>query len=332
MNIRNGKNRPLNTLLLVITALALALYSNISQAEDYSNNIGFMKNPPKELKEKFPMCDQFLDVKWIRQFPEGNWVGMVTADVYIDNRKEREELVVMQRQKRKGPADLKQLAISNVNISNYRGNALQNLILSADKAYSSFESPNSDMIVRGFSLRKGDNWVNISHEPAEMYTSNGRAQRSLTLYSKNVCVSLPKGEAGWLIETNRPFLDGRPMSRVEMAKLEQFKTLAAKECGRPDNEIERGSTLKDICALFKNGGAYLRAEVILQDADGEGRMDYMFGSIISFINDKHPFFMKMPRDCFHYHYYYEHQEKLKEERCVVEAKRKFLQKIGRAHV
>jgi hypothetical protein len=28
-------------------------------------NIGFMKNPPKELKEKFPMCDAFLKVEWI---------------------------------------------------------------------------------------------------------------------------------------------------------------------------------------------------------------------------------------------------------------------------
>jgi hypothetical protein len=28
-------------------------------------NVGFMKNPPKELTEKFPMCDAFLEVEWI---------------------------------------------------------------------------------------------------------------------------------------------------------------------------------------------------------------------------------------------------------------------------
>jgi hypothetical protein len=28
-------------------------------------NIGFMESPPKELKEKFPMCDAFLKVEWI---------------------------------------------------------------------------------------------------------------------------------------------------------------------------------------------------------------------------------------------------------------------------
>lgn len=33
-------------------------------ADDISN-IGFMKNPPKALKEKFPMCDAFLKVEWI---------------------------------------------------------------------------------------------------------------------------------------------------------------------------------------------------------------------------------------------------------------------------
>lgn len=31
----------------------------------FLDNIGFMKNPPKKLREKFPMCNAFLKVEWI---------------------------------------------------------------------------------------------------------------------------------------------------------------------------------------------------------------------------------------------------------------------------
>lgn len=58
-------------------ALALVFFQAVGSrnlfAEDIENktdasglnNIGFVKNPPKELKEKFPMCDAFLKVEWI---------------------------------------------------------------------------------------------------------------------------------------------------------------------------------------------------------------------------------------------------------------------------
>jgi hypothetical protein len=86
----------LRFLLFLLSSFGLLLSPLLSFGDDYSNNIGFMKNPPKELKEKFPMCDQFLDVKWIRQFPNGGWVGTVTADVYFGAKKEQREQVMMQ--------------------------------------------------------------------------------------------------------------------------------------------------------------------------------------------------------------------------------------------
>ncbi len=54
-----------------------------SAAPDISN-IGFMENPPKELKEKFPMCDVFLKVEWID--PEKN-VGYSEYVVYNQGKK-----------------------------------------------------------------------------------------------------------------------------------------------------------------------------------------------------------------------------------------------------
>lgn len=338
--------RATNIIFNVLMILA-ALFAATAYAEDYSNNIGFMKNPPKELKEKFPMCDQFLDVKWIRQFPEGNWVGMVTADVYrisdahllrirrsrgwrgtvktdgdLEDKKEQRELVVTQKQTKSG-IDLKQLIIINVSNSDYRGNALQNLILSADKAYSSFRDVGT--VPLGISVVKDRKWTNISMERSEMFVSDGRAMRSLTLFSQNVCVTLPKGEAGWLIETNRPFLDGRLISSAEKAKFEQFKALAAKECSKPNNEIERGAKMKDICTRYINGDPWLRQNLVLMDLDGDGLQDYGLGTTF-FLNDNTAFVMRIPKQCYHHTYdYYDQHDMQREMRCTAEEKRKFLE-------
>ncbi len=52
----------------IVSALFLSLTLPLCAAETTQpaiTNIGFMENPPKELKEKFPMCDAFLKVEWI---------------------------------------------------------------------------------------------------------------------------------------------------------------------------------------------------------------------------------------------------------------------------
>lgn len=56
-----------HTLLFLVLA-SPQLFAGESESKTIApdiSNIGFMKNPPKALKEKFPMCDTFLKVKWI---------------------------------------------------------------------------------------------------------------------------------------------------------------------------------------------------------------------------------------------------------------------------
>jgi hypothetical protein len=55
-----------------VTWIALASFLSLAlplcaaeTAQPPITNVGFMENPPKELKEKFPMCDAFLKVEWI---------------------------------------------------------------------------------------------------------------------------------------------------------------------------------------------------------------------------------------------------------------------------
>lgn len=74
--------------------LSLAMPDQTAIAAQHIDNIGFMKNPPKELREKFPMCDAFLKVKWIDKekkigysrydfFVDGKKRGRITALVYL---------------------------------------------------------------------------------------------------------------------------------------------------------------------------------------------------------------------------------------------------------
>jgi len=50
------------------------------------NNIGFMKNPPKSLREKFPMCDAFLNVEWIDKEKK---IGYSNYEIILNKNKER---------------------------------------------------------------------------------------------------------------------------------------------------------------------------------------------------------------------------------------------------
>jgi hypothetical protein len=45
-----------------------------------TDNIGFMKNPPKKLTERFPMCDAFLNVEWI---DKEKMIGYTTYEAII---------------------------------------------------------------------------------------------------------------------------------------------------------------------------------------------------------------------------------------------------------
>ena len=61
----------LTVLLFTTTILNADTKEQIQkQIKKYSNNIGFIKGKKRDkLKTKFPMCDEFLDVKWFKKKP-----------------------------------------------------------------------------------------------------------------------------------------------------------------------------------------------------------------------------------------------------------------------
>ncbi|MDY0384574.1 hypothetical protein [Trichlorobacter sp.] len=334
MNIQNSKNRPLNKLLLVITALALALYSNISQAEDYSNNIGFMKNPPKELKEKFPMCEQFLDVKWIRQFPNGGWVGTVTADVYFGAKKEQRELAVMQQQGEfVTDSNAKVIDMLDMTNSTCRGRALVELISTADMAISRYRYHDNPQLA--FAVKKGNESTLIFRQKRDDRNStelvNGLPKRSFAQFSRNICVTLPTQKAGWLVETHKPFLIESRMSTLDKKQFQLFMKIAVRDCPIISPQLPSGIA-SSICSNFKEETARLFSAY---DYDGDGKTDYYadFLHVTAFINDDRPFIMKGPSGCDNGRFFktgqlhLEPYDSQKVSKCISNEKSKYLKKL-----
>ncbi len=98
---------------------------------DYENNTGFKQEVPEELRRELPMCDEFLDVHWIREMPDRkNWVGRVVVDIKKDGKKEQRELAIVE--KRFGKRRQGLFRIFDITETKYRGSLFDKLVLSAD--------------------------------------------------------------------------------------------------------------------------------------------------------------------------------------------------------
>src|SRR4030042_2676398 len=95
--------KTIHRLILVMVALVVGLTTGLASVPVFAadekinnkekgnpvpENIGFMKNPPKELTEKFPMCDAFLKVEWIDKEKK---IGYSHYDLYRDGKREKEK-------------------------------------------------------------------------------------------------------------------------------------------------------------------------------------------------------------------------------------------------
>jgi len=81
--------------------LALLCQAAWCGAVNYDGNIGFMKIVPKEYKENFPYCDEFLDMKWTEsknssivgygKKPDNLtvWVGRAFVDFYREDQEQK---------------------------------------------------------------------------------------------------------------------------------------------------------------------------------------------------------------------------------------------------
>jgi len=70
--------------LAMLSAGASELPPDKDHRKQVLDNVGFMKNPPTELKERFSMCDAFLKVNWIDKQKK---IGYSRYDLYKNGKK-----------------------------------------------------------------------------------------------------------------------------------------------------------------------------------------------------------------------------------------------------
>jgi hypothetical protein len=79
-------------LVLIVLVFSFVALPAVAAEQGYEKepilkNIGFIDNPSKELKEKYPMCDAFLKVEWIDKEKK---IGYSRYDIYRDGKKEKQ--------------------------------------------------------------------------------------------------------------------------------------------------------------------------------------------------------------------------------------------------
>ena len=179
-------------LLCIAAALVLGCHGVARSAEPKPEkeiqNIGFMKNPPPELKARFPMCEEFLDVQWL---DKKYMVGYSMYDVYV--KKPVTAPAVRKRFYAIVAIPFGVPAAYNFDAYQYAGKGrlkeLFELIKSADNLGAGFLA---------FSVWKDGKRVDF-HLNDTMF-NYGEIRPLLSDYRKTVCIGYPAGDRAWIIE------------------------------------------------------------------------------------------------------------------------------------
>jgi hypothetical protein len=159
-------------------ALADVLAREIGEndATPVSKNIGFMENPSKDLKEKFPMCDAFLKVEWIDKEKK---IGYSHYDLYKNGKKDGQMTALVYLNQ--------YYPHFNYDLNNYRRKGELKSIIS--------------FIKKGEIIGK-DHLLTIRSEKKKItffpHTPNGA---SFSDNNQNVCIPYPDDQQMWIAES-----------------------------------------------------------------------------------------------------------------------------------
>jgi hypothetical protein len=313
--------------IIVFAATSVLVCCKHSFASEYDNNIGFIKNVPEELKEAFPMCDQFLDVKWIREVKRtdySQWVGLISTDIYLYDKRIKRDLAVFIAKHRRP---------SFFDISKIEREHLIKSIMSAD--YMSDTSWHLGAGSRGFVIimNKRHNLISDVNSGPSDAIRNGFPERSFTHNTQNVCLPLPNNNGVWVSEAKRPFIVRANITANVKAEHEKLIKLMENRCLQFAQEIKAPNDQSNSNCTSLSGRGSIDADqrVALIDADGDGKMDYLFSipptTGIAFLNDDEPLLMPWPEDCSNIPKkmgYYLPFGKKKEQQCIDGVKRKYI--------
>lgn len=171
------------TLCLCVTGAAHGAGRDAGQE---TQNVGFMKNPPPELKARFPMCEELLDVQWL---DTKYMVGYATYDAFV-------------RKKPTDPAVRKRVhAIVAIPFGvprRYDYDAYQ--FVRQGKLNDLFELIKSGQTLSaGLAFSAGDDDKRVDLHPGGAL-NYGETHPLLSDHRKTVCIVYPAGNRAWIIE------------------------------------------------------------------------------------------------------------------------------------
>ncbi|MGO9952520.1 MAG: hypothetical protein ACLPN1_09960 [Dissulfurispiraceae bacterium] len=237
--------------LLTVLVLPLAAY-----AADV-NNVGFKRDASMAVKERFGICDEFLDVKWIDKVAS---VGTLKADVYKNGMSETRYLVV--RLEKPGSKDF---VVSGSGIfyeideKQYVSHEFENFLRGARYSF------NHGRIF--MTVRKGKKSDRFPQEPLPfesfMNHESDFPNRSFSSFTKTVCIAYPDEKRAFVIEAKKPFMKS-PLDSKTRQTYDILARHVQEQCGKLESGgAEAGcnlDNLKDSYAL---------------DANGDGKDDYV---------------------------------------------------------
>jgi hypothetical protein len=163
------------------------------------SNIGFEKNPPAALKQKFPMCDEYLKVQWITKKKEigySEFEAPLTSVVGNSVARKKVSVLVLMRDPFGAFPELR-YDVSSIKESGQ----LERLFdaLRNGKIKGAWGGTNLLVESKDYNFRIDFNSVELEGHPYSFEDEVVFAD-----YQQTVCVVYPNGQRAWIAEGRRP--------------------------------------------------------------------------------------------------------------------------------
>ena len=239
--------------IVLFMAIILAVSSYAADIE----NAGFKKDVSSALKERFSLCDEFLDVKWL---DKSRSVGILKADVYQNDTREPHFLIVyLEKPGSKAYAARGNGIFYEISEKQYLSRDFEQFLRGA---HYSFSRQNVFMTVK-----KGKKLERFPQEPLpfEAFVTHQTEfpNRSFSVFLKTICVAYPDGKTVFVTEAKKPFIKN-PLNDKSKQAYDIVARYAQEKC---DNWAK---TTKTGCNLN-----YL-ADSYVFDSNGDGKDDFIF--------------------------------------------------------
>ena len=321
------------TTRLFACVLTLLCQTPWCHADNYDDNIAFMKNPPPEWKDKYPTCDVFLDVKWQKNSPvhasfptspvkgtwEGggargpssemwssdgvDWIGMTPVDIFEKGQKKRHGLVsILKVEERLGGKT--GIGQSTYIVSAEAYNMLNNML--NQQSFMLVQGGEDDgppwNLYLGIVPRQGPRREAQQVSKWTMVYKRGLGFASMDQQRKNICLVPPTADAAWMLEEAQPFISDVGMSPDLKTRYQELFHLYQRDCPAIKNQAYLAGEIpvrhQNVEWCDSKVLSYYIQKGRRDDADGDGRPDFIFRSgflsFIYFFYDEHPFIMRFP--------------------------------------